>query len=267
MLRAAIVLATLPLAVPAWAQQQSSLFDVLRLGEVLEIMRDEGVAYGADIDADLLAGQGGAGWEQAVAAIYDTRRMTERMRSDFEDRIDADDAAILTEYFNSDPGAQIVELEVEARRAMTDQDVEDAARDAIEDVDPDRLDQLTRFIEANDLIEQNVSGAMNSNFAFLTGLSDGGAMGGQLTEAQIISDVYAQAPEIRDETTEWLYGYLGLAYAPLDDDVLQDYVDLGETERGQALNAAIFAAFDALYTDISYDLGRAAARFMDGEDI
>lgn len=58
MLRAAIVLATLPLAVPAWAQQQSSLFDVLRLGEVLEIMRDEGVAYGADIDADLLAGQG-----------------------------------------------------------------------------------------------------------------------------------------------------------------------------------------------------------------
>ena len=269
MLRAAILATSLTIALPpaAMAQAQANLFDVLRLGEIMEIMRDEGIAYGSEIDTDLLGGRGGDGWDQAVARIYDADRMVSRMRADFDARLTEDEMAPLIEYFASGAGAEVVTLEVEARRALSDDDVEEAARAAVEDIDPDRLDQLTRFIAVNDLIEQNVSGALNSNFAFLTGLSDGGAMGGQLTEDQILSDVWAQAPSIRDETTEWLYGYLGLAYAPLSDDALSAYIDLAEGPDGQALNNAIFAAFDRVYTDISYDLGRAAARFMESEDI
>jgi hypothetical protein len=38
------------------------------------------------------------------------------------------------------------------------------------------------FIEANDLVERNVSGALNSNFAFYRGLSDGGAFEVEIPE-------------------------------------------------------------------------------------
>ena len=110
-------------------------------------------------------------------------------------------------------------------------------------------------------------GAMNSNYAFYTGLLDGNALPRQLTEQQVLTDVWNQEEAIREDTTEWVYSYLMLAYRPLSDEDLEVYTALSETPEGRALNRALFAAFDEVFTGISRTLGLAAARFIAGRDI
>ena len=153
---------------------------------------------------------------------------------------------------------------------MLDDSVDEAARARLEElqlVEDPLLDRLHAFSDANDLVESNVIGAMNSNVAFYFGLIEGGALGFEMTEEQVLSDVWGQEESIRLETETWVYSYLALAYQPLDPDDLDAYTAFSLTPEGQALNNALFAAFDTLFTGISRNLGFAAARYMIGEDI
>ncbi|EKE45732.1 hypothetical protein OCGS_0151 [Oceaniovalibus guishaninsula JLT2003] len=251
-------------------RQAEALYDALRLDDLLAIMRVEGTESGLELEDDLFAGRGGVGWKRALADIYGPDNMEGRMRALFVEGMEDATVTPLLDFFTSDTGAEIVTLELEARRAMADEALEEAAEAALERMqrqDDPRIAGIEAFVEANDLIEQNVVGAMNANYAFMTGLADGGAFGAELGEDQMLADVWSQEPEIRDETLSWLYSYLNLAYQPLDDADLAAYTELSRTPEGQALNRALFAAFDEVYVDISRDLGLAAARFMASEDL
>lgn len=254
------------------AARVTSLTDTLMMADILSVMRDEGLGYGETLAAEMFPGKDGAQWRDAVAAIYDTATM----RTRFEAALVGALAGAGTEldeieaFFGSDRGQTILRLEVEARRALMDEEVEDAAKLAWEDMraqsDP-RVDTLTRFAQANDLIESNVMGAMNANLAFYRGMSESGAFPQEMTEEQMLSDVWGQEPDVRAETTDWLFPFLSLAYQPLSDADLEAYVAFSESAAGQKLNVALFSAYDAIFTRISFDLGRAAASQMQGEDI
>jgi hypothetical protein len=58
-----------------------------------------------------------------------------------------------------------------------------------------------------------------------------------------------------------------MAYQPLSDEELDTYIAMARTDEGRALNRALFAAFDEVFTDISATLGLAASRFIVGQDI
>jgi hypothetical protein len=247
-----------------------SLYDRLGMERVLGIMRDEGLENAAQIEADLFPGRGGAAWQAMLDTIYDTDRMEDIVVGTFAEELSGVDLGPLLDFFGSDRGERIVELEVSARKAMIDDSVEEAAEEAataLPNEDPGRHALIETFVTVNDLVESNVMGAMNSNFAFYSGLAVGNAFDGTLTEDEILTDVWSQEAEIRSETELWVYAYLGLAYKPLSDADLEAYIALSETGEGRALNRALFAAFDDLFNDISFQLGRGAAGFMAGEDI
>ncbi len=248
-----------------------TLIDALWLRDVIAIMHEEGVAYGLSLEEEMFPGQGGVGWGLAVGQVYARDRMEETFFDRLSQELD-DSAQIETviDFFGSERGQRILELEVTARRAMLDESVDEAARARLEELqmaeDP-LLDRVRAFAEANELVESNVTGAMNSNVAFYYGLVDGGAFGFEMTEDQILADVWGQEEQIRTETETWVMSYLALAYRPLDPDDLDAYTAFSLTAEGQALNRALFAAFDTLFTGISRDLGLAAARYMSGQDI
>ena len=149
-----------------------------------------------------------------------------------------------------------------------DDSIEEAARDAFGDLqaeDPERVVQLETFVEANNLIDLNVSGALNSNLSFYSGLAAGG--GFDLPQDEILADVWESADAIREDTTEWMFGYLTIAYGPLEDAALDAYITQSDTPSGRALNRALFAAFDELFRGISFDIGKAASLFTQGDDI
>jgi hypothetical protein len=268
---AVVLLWALPLR--AEPVDPAALLTTLRIPEMIAVMQDEGIAYGDDLEDQLFPGAGGARWDQAVARVYDEPALLQRFQSAFAANLAADPQAMdrIVGFFGTDRGQQILSLEIEARRAFLDEAVEEAAAVSVDDMrasDDPRLALLERFVAANDLIEQNVSGALNANFAFYQGMSDGGAFDdAQMTEAEMLADVWSQEPDIRAETEGWLYPFLALAYEPLSDADIEAYLAFSESQAGQAMNAALFAAFDTVFSDISRDLGRAAAEMLSAQDI
>lgn len=257
-------------AASAETTQSDVLFDALGLPQMIEIMRTEGLEYGEQIGTDLLGDRTSPAWDAAVSTIYDTQLMETGMRAALGTALADSDVDNMIAFFGSDQGQSIVALEVSARRALLDEDVEDASKEAAAIAAQDeteRFQKATDFIAANSLIEANVAGALNANFAFYLGLMDGGTFTAELTEDQIIADVWAREDEIRQSTTEWVYAYLLMAYQPLSDDDLDAYIAFSQSEAGQDLNTAMFAAFDEMYISISRGLGQAASQQMAGADL
>lgn len=251
-------------------QQVDALFDALGLPEMVEVMRAEGLDYGETLATDMLPGGPSAEWSAAVSQIYDTQMMYEEVRGAFGEALDGDDVGAMLDFFTSEPGRTIISLEVSARQAMLNAEVEQASNEmaalaAMDDTPRYRL--VTEFIDANDLIESNVVGALNSSYAFYLGLIDGGAMPAGVTAETALQDVWAQEAEIRDSTTEWAYSFLLLAYQPLSDAELEAYIAFSGSDAGQELTDALFVAFGGMFDDISRALGLASSRFMISQEL
>lgn len=271
-LATAVLIAMAP-PVPAQdARPTDALLDTLGLRETVEVMRKEGISYGKELAEDMLTGGTGESWGHAVDKIYSVARMEETVRAGFARAWAAEGREMETvqQYFSSDDGQEVVRLEISARDAMTEPGVEESARAAFRDredeieADP-RLAEIARFIETNDLINANVVGAMNSSYEFYAGLVDGGAF--EMSEDEILRVVWDSEPDSRKETREWLFAYMMMAYQPLEEEVLRDYVDLAASEQGRALNRALFAGFDEMYAEISYALGLALARQITAQEL
>jgi hypothetical protein len=239
-----------------WAGAADTLAEVLRIDEMIEVLHDEGRSFGGDLDRDMLGGRGGAHWADQIARVYDQDRMARHVRDALRDGMTDVQIADTLAFYETKRGQRILTLETSARRAMSDPEVEQIARetyDALKGSDDARLANVARFVDVNDLLERNVAGSLSSNFQFMRGLVDGGAS--DLSDGEITADVWAQEDETRKDTESWLFGYLLLAYRPLGDDDLEAYIDYSETPAGQALNAALFDGFDGMYLGISHALG------------
>jgi hypothetical protein len=241
---------------------------ILRLDDVISVMRNEGITYGREIDADMLNGSGGTFFADRVEEIYDademTRTVTDALRAIMSDAEIADTLG----FFDSDRGQRILALETAARVAIVDPAVEEIARETYAELkgsDDGRLAAIMRFIEINDLLERNVAGALSSRFHFYRGFVDGDGM--KMDEAMILADVWRQEDEVRDDTESWLYGFLLMAYRPLSDEDLEAYSVFSETPAGQTMNAALFNGFDEVYRTISYALGLEVARAQTASDL
>ncbi|MFK7835729.1 MAG: hypothetical protein AB8B60_05870 [Sulfitobacter sp.] len=248
--------------------RMSVLVDVLKLPQAARILSDEGQTHAQGLNEEMLGGQGGAGWSMQVARIYEPALMVELVRAELEKELEGETLEQVITFFASDKGTEIVELENAARVAIQDPEIEEAARGrfaALEGSDDARLALITDYIASGDMITRNVTSAMNSNFQFMRGLVEGGAI--EMSEEEILKDVASDIVESTEDTKGWLFGYLLLAYHPLSDDDLRDYIAFSESTAGQALNRALFEGFGKAYEDISYALGRAVALNMTAEEL
>jgi len=266
----ALALATMPIAAVAQTNKAETLYETLLLPEVITLMREEGLTYGSDLADDFFPGRTIADWDGVVNVIYNADKMEGEIKDAFSAALEGDDVDSMLAFFQSELGQEIVQLEISARRALNDEQVEQLAEEnaaiAMQD-ETDRFLQVEEFVDVNNVIESNVVGALNSNFAFYTGLLDGGAFGDDLTEEQILNDVWNQEPDIRQNTTEWAFSFLLLAYQPLNDSDLRQYIEFSKTDAGQELNGALFEAFDGMLERISRDLGLAASKYMGQQEL
>ncbi|MCB1365564.1 MAG: DUF2059 domain-containing protein [Rhodobacteraceae bacterium] len=265
LVRALAVCAALlpPPAARADGATAERLGEVLRLDEVVAVLREEGEANGRELDRDMLGGNGGAWWARQVARIHDADRMKAVMVQALGNTMSDAEIAAGIAFFDSATGRHILTLETSARRAMADPEIEAIARAAYAQVqgsDDARLAAVARFVAINDLLERNVAGVMNATYQFYRGMADGGTI--KLDDRAILADVWSGEEETRADTESWLFGFLLMAYRPLSDVEMADYNAFSRTGAGQALNAALFEGFEVMYRDISHALGLAAAQAM-----
>jgi len=251
----------------AAGDRERALFAAVGLEDLLEIMREEGRGHAADLGEEFLDG-GAGGWHALSERIYAPGRLRQLFAGAFAGRMSEDELAAAGAFFNSDLGRRVVELELAARRALLDPDIEQASRDNLAEMAADaapRLALVRRFVEVNDLVESNVVGTMNAQFAFLMGLGSTPGPAGAMDETRALAEVWSQEDSIRRETRDWLLAYLAMAYQPLSDAELESYIAFSGTAAGRAYNRAIFAAFDEMFTDVSWRLGAGLAQLMEGE--
>ncbi len=266
MLRIAALLVVLPLA--AAADEVADLYQALGLPRIVAVMQAEGIAYGDAMAGDLFAGRAPQEWEATVRAIYDLGWMEAQVLANLRAELDGADVGTMLEFFATEPGLTIASLEVAGREALLDETVESAAGEAAEAAaQTPRMDLIRTYITANDLIEANVAGALNANYAFYVGMVQGGAFEAGLTEEEILAQVWAQEAAIRASTTDWLETFLYLAYGPLSDADLEAYIDFSRSPAGQQMTAGLFAAFDPMFDDVSRALGLGAARYLAGDEL
>ena len=255
-------------ATGASAQVQVTLaMDHLRLAELIEIVRSEGIDCADSLDTDMLNGQDGPVWAEQIDTIYNIQLMSEIVRNEIA-TLPEDQLRQINQFYSGLLGVDIVELEMAARAAMQHIDIKNLAVDSYQIAlaeGPQSVENVLTINDAGQFIDRNVTATLTPNYKFYLGLVDGGAFEASVDE--VIEQTWAQESEIRRDTTNWMMGYLLLSYQPLDDSEIATLVAFTQTQAGRALNAAIFEGFGSMYADISYALGRAIALNMVASDL
>ncbi len=249
--------------------QLGRLWAALQIDETLEIMREEGMQFAIDAAPDLIGRPAGADWRAAIAKIYDPDLMAKIVRQGLAQALVGQDLSAALSYYEGEAGQKVVRLELSARRAFLAPGVDEAARATWADqgVGSARAELIRQYVANGDLIERNVTGALNSNFAFLQAYGRAAGSDDPPDEQRLLADVLSEEADLRIDTTEWLYGYLYLAYTPLTMPALDDLVKLSATKEGKALNAVVFAGFDPLFLEQARALGRVAGRMQNLHDL
>lgn len=226
--------------------------------------------YGETLSLELFDERSNADWQRRMERIYDQDSMNAKFRASFDPLLDDETLSAVLAFFDTPFGEKLVRLEMTARLAISDPDVQTASEERLEAMirsnDP-LLPRVREYIKVFDLIDMNVASSMNETFEFLAAMGAAGALTDDMTEGAILADVWQDEPAIRADTTEWLMSYLTMSYAPLSENEMTQNIAFGRTVAGRKFNNAMFKAFGDVYSEISRQLGRAAAGYILSEDI
>lgn len=264
----AAMLVPTPPATAQRAPQVERLMTVLRVADTIAIMRREGLVYGADLGREMMPDLDQQGWQTRIDRLYDAARMQDIVETGLARELQGVDLVPLLAFFDTPLGERVVTLELSARSAFLEPEIEEVAKERYGELVHEKSDIAARIdalIDDSDLVERNVSGILNSNLMLYRGLADGGAW--DLGEEEMLRDVWSQEETVRQDSREWLGGYLLTAYSPLAGDDLDRYIALWRSPEGRALNSALFVAYDRLYEELSYLVGRALAEHMRGQEL
>lgn len=246
------------------------LFDVLRMSEMVGILREEGLGFAAETGADVFADAPPAGWQGAVEEVLDAGEIEAQLRAALDAATAGMELGPVIDFFSAEPGQTFIDIELAAHRALVDDEVEQMAREAaaMAMVDEGPLFRLIgQFVAVNDLVDKNAVAAMNSGLAFNRGLMAGGGFPAGVTEDDILDDLWAQEPQIRADAEERVYSLLLLAYGPVPLADIEALIAFSETEAGRVANRAVSAALNEVADGISFDLGRMMGRFLANEEL
>ncbi|WP_405405535.1 hypothetical protein [Paracoccus sp. Ld10] len=255
------------------ADASDRIWQILDLAALMPILQEEALTEAARMEGEGLIAGGGLPWARVVGRIHDVSRMEALFRSGVRDAAARMDPLLVDRalsFHGSGLGRRVIRLEGSARRALLEDGVEDQARAdfarALRDHDP-RAEKIVQLIDGADLIAPNVAGGLNAAIAFSRGYAEGGGFDMAPDSQQLMAEAWAQRDQIEAEATAWLQGFLMLAYGPLSDDELSDYSLHAASPEGQALSQLLFAGFDRVFGQTSYDMGMAAALRGQGQQL
>ena len=254
----------------------SDLSDAFLLPELFDIMAEEGRASMLADGATPLQGSALRAFQDDVAAIYTADRMLAAFLTEMEKELSSrpDVRADALDFAATDAGKQILQLEIAARQALLEDEIDEMARMTLleareaarDSAMAARLDLVRQRIDANDLIELNVSLGLNTSFAYYRGMMAENAVQG-LSADMLLQLVWAQEPAIRADIEDWIESYFLMAYQPLSTDEMEAFVAYVATPLAQDFNRAMFRAFDTVFSEISLQVGHALGRRLSIEEL
>lgn len=211
------------------------------------------------------------GWAAIVNRVSPPERIRDRLRQEIARGVQAleepTERAAVAEalgFWESDFGRRVVLLELDARRTISNPDIETSARDAFAAAvarNHPRTAQVRALIEAADLVEPAVAASLNIALATLRGAQEAAGA----VDPSIIEDAWLQEPEIRADQTGWIEALIFMASAPLSDDEMALLIRTAGSPGNRRLNIILNEAASATFVEIARDLGRASGLRQLGE--
>lgn len=264
------ILAAGPVQAQSTEEDLQRFNTLTRMAETFDIMRLEGLENDKSLAEDLFGNADDPTWARSLDKVYSLSRMSETYEAAMRDLLAKDPTLVAdaSVFLGSDLGQRIIGLELEARRTSLDPMAMGAAQEVYSEMqrtDTERLALIERLVVAADLIEGNVSTALNANVAFSRAMAAASAPGQAVDEEQLLANVWAQEADIRTQVAEFVYPLMTLAYSPLSTEDLTAYVDFFESDVGQRFNLVVMASFEPVMIDLSAHLGAEAGRLMSGQ--
>lgn len=248
--------------------QIDALWTAMRMQEFVEVLSEEGRNDAQGFSQSLFPDSDGQAWENVIQTIYNPATMARNFKNALAEELATRDISGAIKFFQSDLGKRSIELEITARNAMLDPDIEGISRDnyyRMRDENDPALSLIRAYADANDLVDENVVGTMNGNYAFLKTLADEGQGPFADDPGAILNEIWSQEEEIRAETIEWVMSYYSFCYQPLSQDELRGLIEFSKGADAQRLNSALFSAFNTLFVTIAAELARESAQLMKSE--
>ena len=240
------------------------MWRTLDLAALMPILQEEAVTEAARMEGEGLIAGGGLPWARVVARIHDTPRMEALFRAGVRDaaaRMDPQLVDRALAFHGSGLGQRVIRLEGSARRALLEDGVEDQARAdfarALRNGDP-RAEQIVQLIDGADLIAPNVAGGLNAAIAFPAAMPRGRVRHGP-GSAAADGHAWAQRDQRSRPGDDLAAGFSDAGLWPAERRRTGRLRPARRIGRGQALSQLLFAGFDRVFGQTSYDIGMAAA--------
>jgi hypothetical protein len=114
------------------AEVAKQVLRALGLSDVIAVMRQEGLAQGDEMSGARLPSGAASDWQRSLEMIYNVDRMGKTVTRRFFKELEDVDMAPVLAFLTSPTGQRLVALELSAREAMMEGDIEQAARAAFE---------------------------------------------------------------------------------------------------------------------------------------
>lgn len=228
------------------------LVDAMGIPALIAAFSQDGLASARDLNAGFLNGQGGDVFAETVRRLYDPARLEPELRAGMIAAIDPNDARQALMFFASAQGQRIIALEVQARQAMVEDRLEEAAKAASAQADP----EVVELLSMRDLVDRNTDVSIASQTAFFEGLATAAG------QSDMAPDIEGQRGQMAEESRAWLTGYYMLVASALEENDLDTYIAFWETDVGRAVDDALYEAFEDSYVDLSFALGQLVGRLL-----
>ena len=252
----------------AQADVISDLYDALQMDRVNEIIRVEGIQDARGTGEAYLSKNTVARFVDQAQSVYQLETMEKDFKRLLTENLSISDAEAILLFYRSPIGKTASELEVSARVAISDKQIEEMAKIKFNEavnLKNERLDELGSVIETLELVEQNLIGAYAAQFAFMYELSKLGLV--NLSRQEMIDAITSDEEKLKSEILEWLMAFSHMAYSPMSDEEFGVYNDFSKSALGITLNKALFSVYNEMAKDQSQRLASILGEFMKSEDL
>jgi hypothetical protein len=208
-------------------------------------------------------------WEATAATVFDANRLHERLARALDGKFSSDEESVLVEFFHSDFGRQMTELERAAAQLGPTAQMAAIARgeQLIARASVIRATQIDRLME---LVSAEISAAMvgQSERALLLGLSVSHQQGHiAVPWEDIDTQVAAMMPGLLADVDRTQRAMMAYAYRNLSDDELDRYVEFLRTPAAQKFYAIAAYAVGRIVASGMSDFGEAFAARMQSVNV
>ena len=252
----------------AKADDISDLYDALQMDRVNEIIRVEGIRDAQGTGEAYLSANSVERFVDQAKSVYQLDSMEKDFKRLLTENLSTSDASEILLFYRRPIGKIASELEVSARVAISETEIEEMAKTKLEEAKAlknTRLDEIESVIKTLELVEQNLIGAYAAQFAFMYELSKLGVI--ELSRQEMIDIITNDEEKLKGEIFEWLMAFSHMAYAPMSDEQFSVYNDFSKSDLGIALNKALFSVYNEMAKDQSQSLANILGEFMKSEDL